>query len=415
MIAELMNFDWFVPRTEPSVWICWLLLHSLWVTAGLGLVAWFLDFAMVKSVHWKYCIYVFALLASVIATPIIAHCLQPDAGITEPIVWNESKNSLDFHSSVVTERVSANRPTNADAGSAIALTAFSAFASAEGQDATVTQMDWARVAPWVVLFYATGVLMMLVRLLAAIASTHRLRRNARPLLDGPVFDCVQRVSGDWGMRTAKVAEVINVATPIVVGLLRPTILLPAGILSGLNAAELEMVLRHELAHIRRRDVWVQFFQRLAEAALFFNPSVWLISRQISRLREYCCDEIVCGSEADEDKSRVASSYAAALLAVAEMSLNSKKSRLVGIATTGRTPSELRRRVQRVLGEPVDHAGLPPLIVGVAAFLMLGICLLPAWAESGPLDSLKQLGIPISTITMEGGDEKLQELAESTGG
>lgn len=79
-------------------------------------------------------------------------------------------------------------------------------------------------------------------------------------------------------------------TPLVVGWLKPVILLPSSALLYLTPATLEAVLAHELAHIRRHDYFVNLLQSLVEALLFFHPAAWWLSRQIRELREHCCDD-----------------------------------------------------------------------------------------------------------------------------
>lgn len=84
----------------------------------------------------------------------------------------------------------------------------------------------------------------------------------------------------------------GVAQPILVGVLRPLILLPAAALAGWTPEQLDMVLLHELAHVRRRDNLVNLLQRIVESLLFYHPAVWLVSRQVRRDREECCDAAV---------------------------------------------------------------------------------------------------------------------------
>lgn len=170
---------------------------------------------------------------------------------------------------------------------------------------------------------------------------------------GPVYKMLQSLAQQWSVRVVPaLASAERIVVPRVVGLLQPTILLPASATTGLTPSELEMVLAHELAHVRRYDMWVNLVQRLAEAALFFNPGLWYLSRRISALREYCCDEQTCGI-AGHDPTAARVRYAQALLRVAEMS-DSRHSttELAALAASGRSPSELRRRVARLFGEPL---------------------------------------------------------------
>ena len=90
---------------------------------------------------------------------------------------------------------------------------------------------------------------------------------------------------------------LKVKVPMAIGWLKPVVLLPANMVSGLSTPQLEMLLLHELAHIRRHDYLVNFFQTLVEILLFFHPAVHWVSRQMRNEREYCSDDIAvqhCG-------------------------------------------------------------------------------------------------------------------------
>src|SRR6185436_4431619 len=98
-------------------------------------------------------------------------------------------------------------------------------------------------------------------------------------------------------RAVRLVESAAVDVPSVVGWLRPAILLPISSLTGLTHQQLEMVLAHELAHIRRHDFLVNALQSVAETLLFYHPAAWWISRQIRIERENCCDDLAvatCG-------------------------------------------------------------------------------------------------------------------------
>jgi beta-lactamase regulating signal transducer with metallopeptidase domain len=92
-------------------------------------------------------------------------------------------------------------------------------------------------------------------------------------------------------RPVTLLESALIKVPMVAGYLKPIILLPMGILAQLPQDQLEAVLLHELAHIRRRDYLVNILQGLVEAFLFFNPFVWWVSSLIREEREHCCDDI----------------------------------------------------------------------------------------------------------------------------
>lgn len=86
-------------------------------------------------------------------------------------------------------------------------------------------------------------------------------------------------------------ESAQVAVPMVIGFLKPVVLVPLGMLANLPAAQVEAILLHELAHIRRRDYLINLVQVFCENVFFFNPAVWWISKLIREEREHCCDDL----------------------------------------------------------------------------------------------------------------------------
>jgi hypothetical protein len=209
-----------------------------------------------------------------------------------------------------------------------------------------------------------------------VAAAEHLRRGALTLQTGPAVTALRNLATQWRLRAIPVlAESERVAVPIVVGLLKPMILVPTSAVAGLTPAELELILAHELAHIRRHDMWVNLLQRLCEVVLFFNPALWYLSHRIAVLREYCCDDYVCQrTSAKAEHART--NYAAALLRVVELAkpVAALDARLASLAAAGRTPSDLRRRVARLFGEPIAE----PLHVsrgGLLAATALGLAIL----------------------------------------
>ena len=96
----------------------------------------------------------------------------------------------------------------------------------------------------------------------------------------------------------RLLESAAVEVPTVIGWLRPVVLIPVATLSGLSTEQMEMVLAHELAHIRRHDFFVNLMQAVVETLLFYHPAVWWISGRIRVEREHCCDDVavaVCGN------------------------------------------------------------------------------------------------------------------------
>lgn len=130
--------------------------------------------------------------------------------------------------------------------------------------------------------------------------------------------------------------------PCVIGWIKPVVLVPLSSFSGLDEEELEMIILHELAHVRRHDILVAYLQTAVEILFFFNPAVWWISRKIKLEREHCCDDLVV--ELSGDRIR----YARALASLAQSRL--ARTRLVAAADS--TP--LLARVRRILGVPSEQ-------------------------------------------------------------
>jgi beta-lactamase regulating signal transducer with metallopeptidase domain len=126
----------------------------------------------------------------------------------------------------------------------------------------------------------------------------------------------------------------------VAGLIRPTILLPAAVVSELSAAELEPVIVHELVHVARHDLWLGLLQAMLGAVYFFHPIVWWTGRRLRALREDVCDGLTV---ALLQERRI--DYAAALVKVTGIWLRSIPGFALGL-TSGR--SAIGERVRRIL-------------------------------------------------------------------
>jgi len=122
-------------------------------------------------------------------------------------------------------------------------------------------------------------------------------------------------------------------------------------------------------HVRRHDLWGNLLQRFAEAILFFNPAMWWLSRRVSILREYCCDDCACKVIPENAQPELL--YAQTLLHVVELQHPEYKEQVASLAVSGRSPSELRRRVARLFGETPSSKIRPSgrsiavLIAGIA--------------------------------------------------
>jgi beta-lactamase regulating signal transducer with metallopeptidase domain len=151
---------------------------------------------------------------------------------------------------------------------------------------------------WFVLFWCAGVLVFGIRALGGWFVLQRLRREKAYQLPEDLRQRCLALQRRLGIsRTVRYFESRHLDSAAVVGWFRPVILLPITALTGLSPQQLEAVIVHELAHIKRLDCFVNLFQIAAETLLFYHPAVWWVNRCIRAERENCCDDIavsVCG-------------------------------------------------------------------------------------------------------------------------
>jgi bla regulator protein blaR1 len=242
----------------------------------------------------------------------------------------------------------------------------------------VTAVPIDRILSVAVALWTVGVALLSIRLIAAWIGIEQMRRTTREV-DEAVCLRLRALAQRLGVRrTVRVFASNVVRVPAIVGFLRPVILLPVSVITGLPAAHLETVLAHELAHVRRHDYLVNALQAIVETLLFYHPAVWWCSRQIRIEREHCCDDLVvevCGDRVG---------YATALAQLEE--LRGLEPMLSLNATGGR----LIDRVRRVLGyAPVNERGSTAwIIVPALTLVVMGIVVAPvltlADADDGAL-------------------------------
>jgi GWxTD domain-containing protein len=229
---------------------------------------------------------------------------------------------------------------------------------------TLSEPQGITLPPWIAPLWMIGVVLFQLRALGGWVAVRRFRRTGV---------CV--AARHWQARVNELATRLHIArpvallqsslaeVPVVTGHLRPVILMPLGVLTGLPCAQVETILMHELAHIRRHDYLINLVQTFAEGLLFYHPAVWWISNLIRKERENCCDDLVVAT------SGGAHQYAIALAALAESRWDRQE---IAMAATG---GNLGKRIRRLLNQPEGpRAGLAPvfgasLIVIVFAAVM----------------------------------------------
>ncbi|HWM92225.1 MAG TPA: M56 family metallopeptidase [Thermoanaerobaculia bacterium] len=233
------------------------------------------------------------------------------------------------------------------------------------------------VRPWMpslLVVWLAGVVLLSVWHLGGWVQALRLtRRGTRPVEEQWELALI-RLRRRLGIEQAvALLESSSVPVPAVVGWLRPVILVPASAFTGLTPQQLEAVLAHELAHVRRHDYLINLLQAVAETLLFYHPAVWWVSRQVRQEREICCDDLavaVCGDRLG---------YARALATLEELRTPSPRLAL------GADGGSLLRRIRRIAGVPERTGGAP--LAWIAGALGLSLLLAGAVFHEGARASL----------------------------
>jgi beta-lactamase regulating signal transducer with metallopeptidase domain len=288
------------------------LLHTLWLG---GIVAGGLYFILRGKIdpvaRYRWC--VGALLAVVLGGIVAWAMLQPQP---QPVV---------DHPSIAMTSVAVAAP--AGAVEAAVVTA--------GPMVAAQSWQW---TSWLALVWLGGMAAMLARAGSLVVEAEQLRKRSRPLADEAVLKLIEEARRKLGlMRRIQVVVTEQLTSPAVMGLVTPVLILPLAMVTTLPVEQLQLILLHELAHIRRGDYLVNLGQLLAESLLFFNPAVWWISRQIRQEREACCDAAAIALAGERLQ------YARTLAQVAGSALAAAPA-----FSDKRNPSGLKDRIQRLL-------------------------------------------------------------------
>jgi beta-lactamase regulating signal transducer with metallopeptidase domain len=375
-MTVLLGTAW--PISEPVVErLGWVLVHSLWQFALVALLAG----AFMRALPWRsaatrYRVLVVAL-AGALTAPVASWMLQPDHAPDQSAGQAESNPALILDSAA--SRVMGTSPLANDSSlrsdpataiptpaqppaNAALETAQTATSPAHGNSQpTPTWPEQAARAlrpwlAWLVAGWGLGVVVCSMRPLLGCYMLGRLRRVGVSAASAEVLAALPRVSKRLGLRRAvQVLHSTLAPVPVVIGYLRPVILLPASLVTSIPSAQLDALLAHELAHVRRHDFLINLLQILVETIFFYHPAVWWLSRRIRVEREHCCDDLVVevlGNRVEYGRALLAieeqrGQHPVFALSAADGSLLSRVRRLAGVrpeekaaALVGRGPAAL---------------------------------------------------------------------------
>jgi len=231
--------------------------------------------------------------------------------------------------------------------------------------------------PYIVSGWLIGVFGLSIWNLGGWTQLQRLKRRMVKQVDSTLLKKLKVLTQKLKVKqTIRLMESTLVQIPTVVGWLRPVILLPVSALTGLSSEQLEAIIAHELAHIKRFDYLVNILQTVVETLGFYHPAVWWVSYKIRAERENCCDDMAVSISGD----RV--SYAGALASMEE--IRAARGKLAVAASGG----NLFRRICRLLGkDSTDNSGLSWVPAATVILLIIALVIPTTLALTNKSDSM----------------------------
>jgi beta-lactamase regulating signal transducer with metallopeptidase domain len=282
----------FSDNLSSLVWI------QIWQIGVLGLFVGCLNwFIARRSPHLAYALWL-VVLSKCFVPPIGNSPVNVFGLITPSAAWQSRVNDQEpFAPALVIstngeleQSSAANSQNEADATTTIVSVARQSATSISQATSAILSISLAQTAALV--WMSGSVLLCGIAIGRSSLVSQRLRRAGIPIRD-ELLPLIEQLSNRIGLRrSARVLQTSTNIGPIVVGIWRPTIYVPEFLLDELPPQQLEAMLMHELAHVRRRDTWVAVLQFVAQTLWWFHPIVWWMNLQITRQRERCCDEEV---------------------------------------------------------------------------------------------------------------------------
>jgi beta-lactamase regulating signal transducer with metallopeptidase domain len=306
----------------------WTLVHFCWQAAAIALVYWFADAVLSKARSQTRYVLALATLLLMLSSALATLTYEETRSYSGP-----SSSPGAFSS-----------PAMATIGPGISIQ-IAPLTGLNPTRATAQPMllHLSRLLPWLDFAWLLGVACLSTRAIGGWRLIQRLRRSALAEAPEAVYASFTRLCKRLGIArhvSLRISE--HIPGPLAMGIVRSLIILPASALMALDPEQLEAVLAHELAHVRRADYLWNLVQTMVETLFFFHPAVWWLGRRLRQQRELCCDDVAVQSCADP------LIYATALLRLEE-----RRTQRLGLAMAldgHRSWSGLRDRIARILSE-----------------------------------------------------------------
>jgi beta-lactamase regulating signal transducer with metallopeptidase domain len=370
--------------TTSPVWMAagWTMLHMIWLGASIGVTA-ALGRRLMRSSspEARYGVALaFLLVLAVSPIVIFMRVLEtewrPAMEMVGPVKSIEQTGlaSAEDRELLMIERT---KPLDPEVHSALG------YAQRSSLPFLVPHLPW---------FWLFGSFSTFIAIVTGLIGVEQLRRQSRLVESGDLPRRCRALADSLGIaRRFSVGICDRLATPVLIGIVRPLILLPPIALSGWSVEQLEMVLLHELAHLRRWDNLVNLLQRFVESLLFFHPVVWWLSSWVRLERELCCDRLVV--------ERLGQPVAYAEMLVS-MSGTSGRPHQAMLAMADR---HVLTRIRRLLNLEERSMKLTmPEGLGMLSAVVVGVSLMLSsqGAQSKPADGLKRATASASGTEVE---------------
>jgi beta-lactamase regulating signal transducer with metallopeptidase domain len=344
----------------------WTLVHSLWQGAIIGFaIALAMIFLHKYTARLRYFINSLGLFAFAAAALItFASSYLSYTGPADEIALSNTAKSYS-----ITNQYAVLKPEEAASG----------FSLPAMMDATASYCR--DNLPLFVTVWLMGMMAMLLRFMGGYALVRRYKTHR-----------VKPVMGDWEKRFNQLARNIQlnanvrllesalVKIPMAIGYLKPVVLIPLGALNGVPAHQMEAILVHELAHIKRRDYLMNLIQSILEVIFFYHPVVWWLSKNIRVERENICDDIAITQTGNTME------FAKALTSIQELNLGSPA---LAAGLSGKNKNRLLNRIRRLTAKPKMQSGFAEGFIAASILLISFAGLSAAAMISNPAQDLQQ--------------------------
>lgn len=256
---------------------------------------------------------------------------------------------------------------------------------------------------WLAALWVGGVAFFLGRVLIGHVIVWRLRWQAQIQYNGPLYDALQQAHHTLDLDTRTQVAISNaIRSPVVLGILKPQIVVPADFVNQLRSDELELIFLHELAHVRRCDNLILLLQRLVTVVLFFHPAIWVCGHLLRREAEQACDDLVVQTTGHSED------YARSLTYVAELAHDRKHliKRIPIMNVFFATESDLALRIRRTLGGSTHSMSTHSRLVAAVLLCGLATITLPSSGTAQDRD-----GVDWETVKTTPPEEWSQELKD----